>query len=521
MKSKLFSIVAKTLVLGAVGYSQHSMTINNPKDQLSPAEIFARCYAKLVRKPVMSNDETLIALRSGSYSDAESACSLLLSRANLGANGVLANPRDTLARDILTTMQMVHNSWFTSQSIILLEAVPENKLVLDLDEPGLYWTRALFKTGETADSVLKYGKSLKSVRRRDSEDVSLTHFQARSFFSYVSRITGVDNRNPLFRVAFMNDIKLAADDGANYSFLDIPDAQLSQFGEMIGISDQNPLRIGRLMIPSVGHTATNTLLRDPTQGPNLNVDLHRHFGGGVMGSVMYGLKNTNLVGNDIPRDYTIIDRRFASRVFQDFLCYQLPVLNANDVDVVPNSNFPFQQSKSCMQCHATMDELALIQRNFIWARSSALPGNFKILSPPDPAREPKGAQVLTRFQLPISTDAGAPFALQEPRGRLHFRTRSGTLVDLPITNFAEVGNALASQDDFYSCAAKRYYSYFTGIDVVLEAEPANELEREHLEFVKKLGFQLKEDKSLRKVIESIFKSETFQSRNYKTEGDAQ
>jgi hypothetical protein len=237
----------------------------------------------------------------------------------------------------------------------------------------------------------------------------------------------------------MNDIKLNARDGANYSFLDVPDAQLSNYGEMIGIRDQTALTIKRLIIPNTGDATANTKLRDPAQGPNLDVDLHSHFGGGVIGSIVYGQKNSNLLDNQLADSYDRIDRRFASRVFQDLLCYQLPVLSAADVEsmVKPASEYPFQQSNSCMQCHATIDEFAMIQRNYVWASSSLQPGIFDETKAP-----PKGAEGLTRFKLPV-TVGSTVFALQNPDGELHFRTFSGDKVKMAINAFAQVGNEFA------------------------------------------------------------------------------
>lgn len=517
MKIRSIFGVTAILFLSVFIFSQRSYTENVEPDDMPPNEIYARCYAKLTRKPIASNDPTLINLRSGSLQDAEAACSHLLDRAELGSKNTIANPTDLDARSILTTMHMLHNSWFASPTIIMRQAVNESKLIHDVDEPGLFWTRALFKKDSQASSVLTYDKSLKSIRAR-ANDGGITHFQARSPFSFnypygaaILAAAGLNNRDPLLKLQYMNDIRMATSTGANYSALEVPDSSLANFGEMIGIEDQPALIIKRMILPSVGNSSMNTLLRDPTKGPNLDIDLHRHFGGGVIGSIVYGLKNANLGINQLPKDYDLIDRRFASRVFQDLLCYQLPVLKAEDVDVIPGSNYPFQQNKSCMQCHATIDEFAMIQKNHVWVTSSAAANNFTVENPP------KGAEAVTRFQLPVDVSTKI-FALGEPKGTLHFRTFAGQKILMPISSFAQVGAEFAKLPDFYTCAAKRYYKYFTGVDVPLDEEPSNQLAKAHLEVVKNLGSQLQKDQSLRNLIKSIFKSEAFQSRNYKTQG---
>ncbi len=516
MRKRLVVLIVFLVIAGGLVYSPLSFTDSPVPDQMSPSEIYARCYAKLVRKPVPSNDVILLGLKSGSLADAEKACTALLNRASLNATtGQLANVGDLEARAVLTTMQMLHNSWFQSQTPILGRAKEESKLLLDMDDPGLYWTRALLRAGTRADSVLKHSKSLKSIRVREG-DGGITNFQARSFFKYRAAITGVTQRDPLMRLAFMIDTKLRFRDGAHYSFMDVPDDQLSSFGEMIGIKDQTPLTIKRLIITNIDDAAVNAKLHDPSQGPNLDVDLHSHFGGGIIGSIAYGLKNSNLLDDQFPDGYDLIDRRFASRVFQDLLCYQLPILTADDVEsmVKPTSKYPFQRNNSCMQCHATIDEFAMIQRNFVWASSSFNPNNFDETKAP-----PKGTEALTRFKLPV-TAGTTVFALKSPDGELHFRTLAGQKIKMPISSFAQVGIEFAKLDDFYACAAKRYYKYFTGVDVPLGEQPSDPIERAHLDTVKALGQQLKSDpnQSLKSLVSNIFKTEAFQSRNFRTQG---
>jgi len=517
MKKKIVTFFSMAIVGAGLGYSQFCLTESPEPDQLSPSEIYARCYAKLTLSPLPSSNAVLTKLRSGTLDNAIEACADLLNKASLTpATGTLKKVDDSEARSVLSTMLMVHNSWFQSPTFVLRRA--STSLIHDADEPGLYWTRALFMNGVGADSVVLYNKSLRSIRKRDPADEAITHFQARSVYIYPRNIVGVQQRDPLFRIGFMNDVRLLRTNGDNYSTLDVPDDSLSNFGSLIGIRDQSVLAIPRLILPNVADAEVNNILRDPSRGPNLNVDLHGHQGGGIMGSIAYGLKNSNLLENQLADDYEVIDRRFASRVFQDLLCYQLPVLNADDVQsmVNPNSTYPFQQNNSCLQCHATIDEFAMIQKNLVWASSSQPEATFRDDKPP------KGADVLTRFRLPIKATS-TEFALKEPHGTLRFRTFAGNKVEIPISNLNQVGEEFAKLDDFYTCAAKRYYRYFTGVDVPLGVESPDALERFHLKIVKDLGMQLKADpkKSLRNLVVNIFKTDAFLSRNYKTKGSVQ
>ena len=57
------------------------------------------------------------------------------------------------------------------------------------------------------------------------------------------------------------------------------------------------------------------------------------------------------------------------RVISDFLCRELPILEAYDVTgngyAVAESSIPFRKQIGCMKCHATMDQFAMTVRNVV------------------------------------------------------------------------------------------------------------------------------------------------------------
>ncbi len=59
------------------------------------------------------------------------------------------------------------------------------------------------------------------------------------------------------------------------------------------------------------------------------------------------------------------------------------------------------------------------------------------------------------------------FHLQVPTGKLYFRSLTGALVDKPVSNIASLGDAMSKTDDYYLCAAKRYFQFMTGIEIAL------------------------------------------------------
>jgi hypothetical protein len=84
---------------------------------------------------------------------------------------------------------------------------------------------------------------------------------------------------------------------------------------------------------------------------------------------------------------------------------------------------------------------------------------------------------------------------------------------------------MAQTDDFYACAAKRYFQYFTGIQVSLydRTNPANATFNEKLsseakadrEFVESLGTELRKTQSIRSVVKKIMGSPYYRETNYR------
>ncbi|MBT5094399.1 MAG: hypothetical protein HOM21_09170, partial [Halobacteriovoraceae bacterium] len=89
-----------------------------------------------------------------------------------------------------------------------------------------------------------------------------------------------------------------------------------------------------------------------------------------------------------------------------------------------------------------------------------------------------------------------------------------------LNNLKELGELLAGSDDLYVCAAKRYFQFFTGINIKIEDFSISEgnasiEEQQYLRMIIGLGKSLKEHQSLAKLIESIIDSPTYKQRDYK------
>jgi hypothetical protein len=239
-----------------------------------------------------------------------------------------------------------------------------------------------------------------------------------------------------------------------------------------------------------------------------NFKANRHFGGGVVGSQTFMLANANLTLNQVPLDFTLINRRLTSRVFEDLLCHQMPTLSDVDVEseVKPASNYMFQTQSTCMRCHSTIDGMGTTYRNFVSFLTS---GSNDVVS--------EGIPFTGMGKLePI---AGATlWHLQQPTGTLHYRENlTGRRIKEPISSLELIGSKLAEGNDLYLCAAKRYYKFFTGIDVDITQPAKAELDKYHQDLVVNLGKTLKSKQSVREVVKGIFASEPFRARNYLVE----
>ncbi len=241
-----------------------------------------------------------------------------------------------------------------------------------------------------------------------------------------------------------------------------------------------------------------------------------HEGGGFMGSHNYFL-TSYIEANPrfIPDGALNVNRSWARAVLSDALCREVPVVREDDVAsfVIPDSEVPFRQAAGCTACHASLDRQAGVIRGLRYsAVASQIPSTppsffgmfgFTMYKPGTSARS-------------VWEDKPDPdYALRDPQGRLFFRNYRGELIDRTVNSIEELGAQIAEQDDFYACFAKRYYSYFMGIEIPLgdpgdPTYPAlNQSDLYHKNQVIELGRRLKNDKSLRQLILNILASEDY------------
>ncbi|GEM_PF-1385288 len=504
--------------------------------RLSEVEIYKRCYARLTRSPAPDNDTQLRRVSQG-LSTGAAACLALIDSAQLRANAQgqfqLADAANMTSSRVLQTLHDVHRTWL--QGHVRNEPTPAliNSVVQDVEEQALYFTRAALGQGQAWSGIVRGEDSLRSMRVRDL-DSSLTRFQAQTFFNYSGAVRDAGNAYDDYAMAYQH-----AAGSANVTAIHFRDEDIVATGRLIGLERGIDFRIP--LIYNLGTVGSYSRLRAdgsieniplsscrPTgsttpsqecldfrasgQQARVNVPLNNHAGGGILGSVSFISHNTNLTINQIPNGEDMIHRRLGGRVYEDLLCLTLPALDPVDVvgDVQPDSHFAFRRSAACMTCHSSIDPVANGYRH-IHFRESAV-NNTRVHT--------LGMGLHTMIKLPTRADTQA-FPIQTPSGTLRYRDRlrpTVAPVNLAFTSLEQLGQRISSRPEFYRCAAKRYYKYFTGVDVNLNAVELEPLSKAHQDFVlNRLATELQRTQSFRSMMKVLFESDIYRTRNYQTE----
>lgn len=481
---------------------------------VSDLEYFDRCYFLMTKSIPAANDPSLLKLKNKTIT-APNACLEVLDRGRLGSNNLLAKPNDPSSRAVLKTFNDFHGSWFqtrVNQSGGLFSIV--SSLVRDAEEPQLRITKALFGNNLQYRSVVQGATSLKGERVRTNLSAG-NNFKAQALLGYGTITTGYNTMDYL-AITHTGTTGSAVED--RLKVLRIPENRLIETGDLIGISPNSPLLIPTILFPNPSNARLPSEIVRPLE---TDIDVMKNFGGGILGSQAFFLNNANLSFNTKAQTDVLINRRIAARAYEDLMCHELPTLNTNDVpagDIDPLSPQTFRRSASCMACHSQIDPFANSYRNLISSISSGIPS------------------VNNRLGVPVEMVRALPvvgtlniWSLQAPTGKIYYREFQATQPTLKnVGSLEELGAGIASSMDFYRCAAKRYYKYFTGVDVTLHkltppvaggagydrAKAKYDLDLKHQNIVMTAASSFKTHQSLRTLISDIINTPTFKSRDF-------
>lgn len=490
VKTRALTLIALVALLAAPARASQT--------PLSEVALFIRCYQHLTNRYPAANDARRLAVAAGTKT-AVAACLEVLDTAQLQANGYIsghsgpvaglatqASPANAEGLAVLRTLNDFHRSWFPLDNFVDAATEPEGTMprsreVHDEAEAALHLTRALLGTGVDFGSIVTGTQPLEALRSDGAASSS-------GGFLTASSAGSSGTQNLVIERTFQ--------------------------GVLQGMRPMSATRLGR----------TGYSIDFP-----VGVKINESEGGGILGLKSYLLatfgqfKTSNF--SIQPTDGGLNSpRRWSKAIYHDLLCRELPVIRLSDassapfVVTSPNAQTPpFRRGATCMQCHASMDQMAGTARNLSYVGIPNWRGDFSpsvhigryASTTPVPARE---AEPLGMFNGSANNWEG-----RAPWGRLYYRSYDGTLVNQEVNGIPALGAALAQQKDLYVCAASRYFQFFTGVQVDLRDEGDPSLptlsagERAYRQIVINLGTRLQQSRSLRTLVQEIMSSPTYRA----------
>jgi hypothetical protein len=530
--------------------------------ELSDLALFHRCYGHLTRKrlPARPNPTTqpLAAqlrqkVQSGALSGVD-ACVQLLQSARLDAAGNLLNDTPE-GRLVLQNFQLYHSTWFPSDNFqsVLTEGEHYTNTgdIHDPTQPALFFTHALFGpnadfaevvTGSTPMEALRDPASNSSKNNFNSTQAQNNDYLAFNWQAFeeakarcLATPPPAEGKGPCqaaLRLGnFAQKVTAAVSPGGAPM-----NPLFTQKGHLIGVRPMSSAKLAQTAVLFAQLPANvsdvNTLI-PATTWQKFQFAYNRSQGGGILGTPSFLILNWGRDRKQMMDGGVAMPRRWSRSIFNTLLCRDLPVLRPSDTlpivmsEAKRGAKLSFRQGATCMSCHASVDPMGAVARD-LSLREANTPGDTGVNSMHMgkwfPGQNAKGANadlalassagsVRTLLDL---TDADPDFSRRPATGLLHYRTFDGLKVAQPVTGIAGLGAALAQQDDVYVCAAKRYFAFFTGINVPLydigdpaRATALSASDAKYRDYVIKLGRRLKEKKRLEDVLVDILSTKLY------------
>lgn len=441
--------------------------------ELSNLALYSRCYAQVSQSFMPPQDPRTGAVRNGTK-DPITACLEVLDMAKFTASGNtrIADANNPVAVSVLRTMHNLHSSWLEVTDFPNIADFGNNRDIRDLydpTQPALYFTRALFGASVPYSDVVKSTDHLRPLRTTDDPGNSVSG-QPKSASQFLS-------------------FKWAPN------------------GTLLGAYDTDDMVWNYQFTSASGNPGSGTA----TAG--------RNAGGGIMGTPAYLLLTIAETADSYRANgSSVMARKWARSVYNDLLCRPLPVVRMGDAAafVDTNSSSDFRKAQTCTVCHVSHDRLSGVVRNFRYQ----VVARFQ-QTPPAGGVFPTWLTINQSAETvwPINPDPN--YAQRPPNGVFYFRNYLGELKNITnINGLNALGATIADQPDFYICAAKRYYEYFTGItvdtgDLGDASHPAlSPINLQHRQEVIQLGLDLKNHQSLRTLIEKILRLPQYRKSDF-------
>jgi hypothetical protein len=435
--------------------------------------LFRKCYLQMTREYLDKENVLFQKVLNGKITAAQ-GCLALLNEANLSANFLLKKTTPT-SLSVLRTFQIFHSTWFPYYQIEnLLKEKGGTFQIYDFNEVSYFFTIGLLRPELKYDFVLKSDFLFSAVRQGGIGTYSLDTTQDEDFVFLAAR--------PYWTIGHY----------------------------IIGKWKPKFVQVGSLLGFEINNRNTEIELQESKLHVKHKVVPGQGEGsGGPLSSASFllleGFLGFEKYANGATRSY----RTWSKSILQNFLCRDLPVLSEEDVEqfVRPNSNVQFQKSKSCMICHSTMDPMGAVMRNAVVTKPSTENKSISTRSVHYFKPTEKKGEIE-----PLQNDE--KYHLRPPDGILRFRSYNGDLIEKNITGNKQLAIEISKTDDFYICVAKRYFNFFTGIDVPIRnfksEPPTDKVSAKIIDEVIKMGKELRKTQNLRSLIGEIFQSKYYQ-----------
>jgi hypothetical protein len=485
---------------------------------LSPKAQLSRCYTQLTGKALPLGYPATAQVVSGAKK-ASDVCLELLNDTELDSTaGTLIN-NNPESKNILNNLNSFHKSWFPTNAADQMQDYTDEfglgtSDIFDFTESSLMITKSLFETSGNYATVVTSPEGVVALRKDSAFAQRATNFNV----TFAKRAK--HGNNAFFDSNFFNFIGLS-----DVTVPEIRQLPKIEVGELIGIKN----KMQSVLIPNTNlYPQSNNVSGATIPNYIYNPDIYKSFGqgGGILGIPSFLMLNFGHTFGLKMNGSTKLPRRWSLTIMNSLLCAEMPALRESDIlnDVRQGSTTPFRNGSACMRCHGTLDRMALTARNLVITNSNYIQNtqigkDSHLISSFTPT---KGARAWP-------SEAENDFHLTNPDGALYYRSMSGRLVNEPVGNISQLGGKIAQQEDYYTCAAKRYFNYFTGINVSLydRSNPENAALNKALtpqeaadrKFVEQLGADFKDARkhngSLKGLISDIIKSNYYMQSDFR------
>jgi hypothetical protein len=465
-----------------------------PNSRLSHQAIYQRCFSLFFERYPGIDDVLLKKILSKNITGVE-ACDQLIDELTFDENGKIKKSQYYSQIDLihaLSLIQKLHTSWFNSYDFTFTEKNWGSLEIYDLGQPALYFTNAFFGN-IPLKNLLKGHDQPYALRSFKKAPTSLIYKRGSKNISY-------------------DKIHL------NYKDEDAPAVPMAPLdwvarGQLIGVTTKQR------------HYIVERAYRDLMTGfDKVTQDIFQSYGGGLLGTPVYIMLNQGQAISAILDGELKTYRRWSKAVLSDLLCRTLPVVKEEDSlgSSDPKSKTAFKKNNSCYVCHHTMDPMAGLIRNISTFINNSNGVTF----------DEDGALVLEKdkhdlqftylrdlVKNPLKYKFSA-YMHSAPSGKFNFRDLDGKLIEKQLETLDQLGEVLAETPDYYSCIARRYLKFSTGVDIETDPnlqskDPLSKSSQLHLKLLNELAKRLKAGQDIKKLLKDIFRTSLYSEQFYR------